>query len=412
MKILLITPMLPYGPGAIPVLVETQLSALSARHEVTFITAVGDEPWEAAAAEAVQTLPVDVRLADRRQPARRRGRMRRRARLASDWLLTRRPWTTLWFAPPSLQAVIDELDARAFDVIAVEHTPMAMLRLPEGVPAVLTEHEVGRPRPAMWRPNGPTTLWDWGFRELDSRRWNASSPAAWRRYAALQVFTHYDAAAIARQAPDVSPRVRVNPFGVVMPLVLDARHEQPNRIVFIGNFTHDPNRDAATWLVREIMPRVRAVHPGAILQLVGSDPPREVVGLAGEGVEVIGDVRSVDPYLAAASVVAAPVRLSGGMRMKVLYALSRGKAVVTTTRGAQGYDGAGCDAAMLVRDSPQDIATAIGGLLADERRRRELGARARAFAEEFHSPEAWGRRLEIVYEEAIAGFRRETVAVG
>jgi glycosyltransferase involved in cell wall biosynthesis len=329
--------------------------------------------------------------------------MRRRARLASDWLLTRRPWTTLWFGAPSVQAVLDDLAGQVFDVVAVEHTPMAVLRLPQDVPAVLTEHEVGRARPPRCGPGSPTALGDWAFRELDWRRWRAFSPAAWRRFHRVQVFTHHDAAAIASQAPDVAPRVRVNPFGVVMPSPLDPDREQPGRIVFVGNFTHDPNRDAARWLVHEIMPAVRRSHPGALLQLVGSDPPREVRDLAGEGVDVVPDVPDVDPYLEAAAVVAAPVRLSGGMRMKVLYALARGKAVVSTGLGAEGYLGEGRDSAMVVRDDAAGIAAAMVGLLGDSAARRELGRRARAFAEEFHSPEAWGKRLEAVYEEAIAG---------
>jgi glycosyltransferase involved in cell wall biosynthesis len=58
---------------------------------------------------------------------------------------------------------------------------------------------------------------------------------------------------------------------------------------------------------------------------------------------------------------------------------------------------------MVVRDDRGGIATAVADLLTNAAARRELGRRARAFAEQFHSPEAWGRRLEAVYEEAIAG---------
>ena len=86
--------------------------------------------------------------------------------------------------------------------------------------------------------------------------------------------------------------------------------------------------------------------------------------------------------------------------MKVLYALARGKPVVTTTRGAEGYLHAGREAPMIMADDAEGIAAGIVKLLSDDTLRRELGSRSRAFAEAFHSPSAWGKRLEKVYLEA------------
>jgi glycosyltransferase involved in cell wall biosynthesis len=403
LRILIIAPMLPHGPGAMPVLLEAQLRALADRHELTLVTGIGDEAWEARAASTAISSDVDLHLADRRLPPRLRQRLRRRARPASDWAFTQRPWATLWFAAPAVQTLIDQLTAtRQFDLITVEDSSMAMFRLPAHIPAVLSDYEVGRPRPPVWRPGGDATMPQWLFRELDWRRWKPFQQAAWRRYRWVQVFTDYDAQTIDRQAPDVSPRVRINPFGVVLPNSADISVQEPGSVLFVGNFTHPPNRDAATWLVREIMPRVRARYPGAWLRLVGSDPPREVRALAGERVEVRPDVPDVEPYLAAAAVCAAPVRLGGGMRMKVLYALAAGKAVVSTSRGAEGFRQADRESPMLVYDDAEQIAEAIAHLLADEGRRRELGRQARSFAREFHSPSAWGCRLDAVYEEAAA----------
>ena len=111
--------------------------------------------------------------------------------------------------------------------------------------------------------------------------------------------------------------------------------------------------------------------------------------------------RSVSiPYLEAASVVIAPVRTGGGMRMKVLEGLAREKAVVTTTRGAEGFTRFEADLPLVVADDPEEIAMETAKLLADPRRRRDLGRRAREFAQRHHSPAAWGARLEAVYEEA------------
>jgi glycosyltransferase involved in cell wall biosynthesis len=403
-KILLVAPMVPRadGPGAIPLLLHSQLIGLRQRHEVTLVTAVGDEPGEAEAVSALRADGVDAHVADRRRPAQRRERRRRRLRLARGWLGGSRPWRTVWFAEPGIQREIDRLTAaQRFDVAAVEDSSMAVYRFPAELPKVLTEHEVRRPRPIEWRPGLRPAAWGgWAFGELDWRRWPRFQREAWARCDLLQAFAGRDAEAIGELAPELAARVRVNPFGLAAPPPVDPAGEEPGTVLFVGNFTHPPNRDAARWLAGEIMPAVRERVPNSRLRLVGSSPPPEVCGLAGDGVEVIADAPSVRPHLEAASVVIAPVRIGGGMRMKVLHALASGKAVVTTTRGAEGYTEGQGPLPFFVADGAAEIAQATAKLLADVGRRRALGERAREFALAHHSPAAWAGRLEAVYAEA------------
>jgi glycosyltransferase involved in cell wall biosynthesis len=154
------------------------------------------------------------------------------------------------------------------------------------------------------------------------------------------------------------------------------------------------------------MPAVRARHPQAVLRIVGTAPPREIAGLAGPGVEVVADAPSVAPHLAAASVVMAPVRAGGGMRLKVLEAMAAGKPVVTTSLGAEGYAELDREPPLVVADSAAEIASSAAALLDDRDRRRDLGSRARGLAERNHSPDAWASRLSAVYEEARQAARK------
>jgi glycosyltransferase involved in cell wall biosynthesis len=404
-KILLIAPMLPHaeGAGAIPVLLHAELVGLRAHHDVTLVAGIGDEPGEDEAAAALIQAGVDVHLAERRRPGSLPRRFARRARLARSWARGRRPWRTVWFAAPSIQMALDRLSAvRSFDVVAVEDNSMSVFRLPPGVPAVLTEHEVQRP-PELARPSGGPSDWPrWLLHELDRRRWTRFQPAAWRRFDLVQVFSDYEARAIRNLAPDLAPRVRVNPFGLMPPAPADPSREQPGTVLFVGNFTHPPNREAALWLARDIMPAVRASYPTASLRVVGTSPPREVAELAGPYVEVVGNVPSVRPHLDVACVVIAPVRTGGGMRMKVLHALASGKAVVTTPLGASGFTLSAQAPPFIIADDTESIAFETARLLQDHTMRRELGARGRAFALEHHTPAAWASRLERIYQEASA----------
>jgi glycosyltransferase involved in cell wall biosynthesis len=404
MRILLVTSMVPDldGVGAIPKLLHAQLTGLRERHDVTLVAPVGEDAGQAEAAERLRASDLDAHFVDRRRARSARRRWRVRAELARTWLSSDWPWRVVC-GVGGVQASIDNLLAtKSFDVIAVEDNPMSVLRLPSSLPAVLTEHEAVRAPANEWltprlseRPMAALRARDW-------RRWDSFLPSVWRRFDLLQVFSEGDARAVSEQAPDLAARVRVNPYGIVLPPVADPDAEVAGTILFAGTFSHLPNRDAARWLATEIMPRIAVAAPAARLQIVGSSPPREVLDLAGPGVEVIADPPSVEPHLAAASVVIAPVRSGGGMRMKVLEPLAKGKAVVTTSLGAEGFTGFEQEPPFAIADSSEEIAAATAQLLGDDAARRRLAQRAREFAQAHHSPEAWAARLARVYEEARA----------
>jgi len=408
MRILILAPVPPQpgGSGAIPVLLDAQLTGLRERNEVTFVSSVGDEPGEAEAAERLGASGLDAHFADRRQPRAPRQRWRRRARMATAWALRGTPWRAVWFADPGIQAILDRLArSHSFDVAVVEDSAMSGFRLPDSVPALLTEHEVLRPRPVEWRPGAPGAWPGWAFGELDWRKRPGFQRAAWGRFDRVLAFGRRDAAAIAELAPEAAARVRVSPFGLALPPAADPSREQPGSLLFVGNFTHQPNRDAATWLARRIMPAVLAQDPGARLRIVGSSAPEEILALAGDGVEVISDAPAIEPYTESAALVVAPVRTGGGMRMKVLQALAAGKAVVTTSRGSEGFDCFADPPPLAIADDAEAFAAAIAALLGDPAQRLALGERARAFAAAHHSPPAWASRLEATYEEAICNRR-------
>jgi glycosyltransferase involved in cell wall biosynthesis len=194
--------------------------------------------------------------------------------------------------------------------------------------------------------------------------------------------------------------VRVNPFGIDPP-EQSSPGGQEGLLLFVGNFAHPPNVDAARWLVDDIMPRLRARSAGARLLIVGAGAPADVRARTRSDVEVLGEVPSVAPFLDSAAVVLAPVRIGGGMRMKALHALASGKALVTTSRGAEGLAVHGVKAPFVVADEPEAFAAAVAELLHDAGRRADLGAAARSFVLEHYSPAAYCRRLERVYAELV-----------
>jgi glycosyltransferase involved in cell wall biosynthesis len=401
MRILMTTPILPdpQASNAGPLVFYGQLRAMAERHEVTLVSFADDTERDRAALRAIASLGVRCRIAA--APGLQGTRSIRRCGQALEWLSGKYPLRTLWFRTHEMQALLDAVGAEhCFDLLHVADNAMSVYRYPDGAPSLLTETEVRSPAPARhWKELGAARH----FRPLtaaldaaEQRRWDAYQLRAWRRSHHIQVFTRRDAARISTLDPSLAERVSVNPFGFDPPAPGAHQEERMGAVVFVGGFLHRPNVDAALWLAGDIMPRLRAMSPGVRLTIVGGDPPEAVRSLASSDIEVTGRVPSVEPYLARASVVIAPLRSGGGMRQKVLEAMAMGKAVVTTPLGADGLDGTGTAPPIVIAEDAEELAAATAALLASGAIRAELGSRARAFVMEHFTWKAHAERLERV----------------
>ena len=401
MKILLVAPMppQPQAPGAIPLVLYAELIGLMSRHDVSLVTVAGPDRSEWAALDHLQAMGVDVQAVRRSEP-RGLAHWRRRWRWSSTWIKGKIPWRTIWFWEPEVQAILRRLLAeRSFELVIVEDNAMGIYQYDTTAPVIFTAHEVRRPRPIDRRAGAASNWLRWAFDEADWQRWRTYQSSVWRRFDRIQVFTSRDAQAVVALAPDLAERVRVNPFGIELPAPLGADLEETGHVLFVGNFTHPPNVDAALWLGRSIMPALRKCYPGVRLTLVGIYPPRSVQALACDDILVTGAVPDIEPYFARAAVVIAPLRIGGGMRMKVLQAMALGKAIVTTSRGAEGLIIGDQPLPLIIAEDDEAIAEATASLLASGDTRRSLGHQAHAFVTDNFSAQAYARRIEASYVE-------------
>ena len=288
----------------------------------------------------------------------------RRVGMAASWVAGTAPKRSIWYYDRRMQSTIDRvLAAQRFDLVHVEDLAAGVYRFPRTLPKVLTHHEVLRPRPTdwtVWRRHRPVHS---AIGELDWHRWKRHQASVMRRFDRILVFSRRDMASIEIIAPDVMPRVRINPFCLEVPPVAVGGEERPGTILFIGSFLHPPNVDAAIWLVEDIMPLLRVKYPGVRLLVVGHDPRRHVQHLALDDVRLTGFVPDLQPLLEQAALVVAPVRIGGGQRMKVLHGMAAGKAVITTSRGAEGLDEAQSRGALRIADDADSFADAAAALL-------------------------------------------------
>ncbi|MGA8493250.1 MAG: glycosyltransferase family 4 protein [Terriglobales bacterium] len=184
--------------------------------------------------------------------------------------------------------------------------------------------------------------------------------------------------------PDPSP-------GAVEPVVL-----------FVGAMDWEPNVDAVEYFCREIWPSIRAKVPAARFRIVGRNPVRRVHKLASSSVEVTGLVPSVVDHLRRSAVVVVPLRVGGGTRLKIYEAMATGKAVVSTSVGAEGLDvHPGQD--IVLADDPAAFAGEVTMLLQDVELRRRYERAAVGLAAKYDwaaSGDKFARVLETVVGSA------------
>jgi polysaccharide biosynthesis protein PslH len=243
-------------------------------------------------------------------------------------------------------------------------------------PRVLNEHEpAGLAAQSLSDPVGALGR----VRQyLDQHAWRRYERAVIRRVDAVVAFTEADRHTMSRYRLP-TPIVCI-PFGTVVPeQPLNPVGQLPPSVLFVGSFIHPPNVDAALRLIRGIFPLVRREFPEAVLHIVGDRLPREVSEAAGPGVVLTGFVPDLRPYLDRAAVVVAPLRVGGGMRVKVVEALAAGKAVVASGRAISGLSISDGEQVLLA-ETDHEFGDAVVRLLRDPERRAALAHRAHAWA--------------------------------
>jgi len=201
------------------------------------------------------------------------------------------------------------------------------------------------------------------------------------------------------------PRVRT----VVLPNVHSVDPAPPRSfeeradLLFIGSFQHEPNVDAARYLVEAILPRVRD-RLDARLVLLGSDPPREIRRLQSLRVVVPGYLPDVDDYFRNARVFVAPLRYGAGMKGKVGHALAFGLPVVTTAIGAEGMGLVDGEHAFIA-DDPDELADAVVRLYTDPALWARMADAGRDVVWRRWSPASMRGRLEAVLNEVLPADR-------
>jgi sugar transferase (PEP-CTERM/EpsH1 system associated) len=243
------------------------------------------------------------------------------------------------------------------------------------------------PARSIWAREGRTLL---AFERLAAARFDHSlfvSEHEWQRFVAL-------APEAAQRTSWISNGVDLDYFAPSHDLASPFAGEGAD-LVFTGRMDYRPNIDAVQWFARDVMPVLRHRVPAARFWIVGAAPSGDVRALAGlPGVQVTGRVPDTRPYLAAADVVVAPLRIARGIQNKLLEAMAMARPVVATPEAFQGVraePGRDILLASGIDETVERIADVLDG------RHATMGAAARRAVEASHQWSVTLRPLDRLF---------------
>jgi len=178
----------------------------------------------------------------------------------------------------------------------------------------------------------------------------------------------------------------------------------PESLVFVGGLHWYPNRSAVEWLLREVVPLLRARRPGFRLTVVGKAPTAEMLRIAREDprIRLVGEAEDIRPFVRESAVFACPMHEGGGPRLKSLDAMAQGVPLVATSMAVEGIDVVDGESALLA-DDPSRFVDALVRVFDDRALAERLSRRARAIVEREFAWPVVGERFRAACREAMEG---------
>jgi glycosyltransferase involved in cell wall biosynthesis len=394
MRVLLLTQVLPYPPDSGPkVKTYYVLKYLAQHHDVTLVSFVRDTDKPEyirhleTLCERVVTVPIS------RSPV-------RDLRFLFQSLLTGQPWMMLRDERPEMRAALKSLaESGNYDVVHADQLNMGQYALPfTNSRKVLDLHN------ALWvlyKRLSETLPFTKPMKYILMRDWRLL-----KRYEGEMCRIFDAVTAVSNEDRNSLREAGARDEITVIPIAIDtdeqaqiSRQPKGPHIVHIGTMYWPPNIDGINWFLDEIYPRVKQQVPNVRCTLIGARPPISIVERTqtDASLTVTGYVDDPLPYLTDSSMMVIPLRAGGGMRVKILNALSQGIPMVSTTVGCEGIavtDGED----ILVADDPQTFTDATIRLLTDAALNASITENGRHTAENLYDYRQACKPLDAIYQ--------------
>jgi len=385
MNILILSPFLPYPPGqGGKIRVFNLIKYLSRRNRVSLACLSPETIEDYGPLQDYCDKIVCVK-----RPA-------RKVRDLAVFLLGKAPFNYVRYSSGQFRSALSELCRENFyDAVQVE-MPMLWQYADSlaGLPATLDAHNIEYELVRELR-DGCRNKLKKALYKLEEKRFRQSEEAAWNECRFCFTVSDLERAIVVSRVDDFKKVVTV-PNGVDLErFSFRAKTERQRKILFVGGMDWAPNLDAAQYFCAEIFPRILERMPDAEVDFVGKDlwKIKEIVRC--DNIRLHENVPDVLPWFRQADVLAVPLRLGAGTRIKILEAMAAGLPVVTTSKGCEGT-GVVHEKHLLVADSARDFAEEMLKLLEDGSLASQLTLEARHLVEQEYS---WEMAAATIHEK-------------
>lgn len=301
---------------------------------------------------------------------------------------------------------IDELFANSsFDLVVIDHLHMAIYgkyikEKYRTFPVILRQHNVESTIMERFYKNQSNFLIR-SYAKLQFSKLYKFEKTIVELFDKCFMITEDDSTRITNMNPRA--KTTVIPAGVdveVYKPINEYEYNDGANIIFLGAMNWLPNEDGAIWFAENIFDKILKKEPKAKFYIVGKNPSDNVKKLHnGNNVIVTGFVEDDKEYISKANVFIVPLRIGGGMRIKILNAMSMGKCIVSTSIGAEGIKVTGED--ICICDTEEEFANNVVQLLNNNERRKQIGINARNTIIEKYSWESICKRVNYEYKQLV-----------
>lgn len=393
MKVLLLTPYLPYPPSSGgQVRSYNLLKQLYKKHDITLFCYIRSD-------EEKKYIPELSKYCKKVKVFRRRKAWHPLNVFLSG--VTLYPFlVSIYISPAFKKAIAQELRQENYDLIHSE-TFYVMPNIPKtNVPIFLVEQTIEylvyqrfvEMMPKYLILAKPALLLDvFKIKWWEKYFWNKA-----KRLAAM---SKEDKDFMEKMDPKLSVDVIANGVDVSHFKSTKRKLQENPTILFVGQFKWLPNKDAAKFLVSKIWPLIRKKYPNANLWIVGRNPTQDIQNLENtDGVKVDGGVEDIRDAYSRSNILLAPIRNGRGTKYKILEAMATKTPIVGTQLAVEGIDVKdGRD--VLIAEDAQGLANLTIKILENPKLGEKLAESAYKLVKDQYNWESIAGELDRVYKE-------------
>jgi sugar transferase (PEP-CTERM/EpsH1 system associated) len=368
-----------------------QMLKFSNVHFVCFSFDAGDQEWK----KEIEKWGVQVTLVSAGQPA-----FIQKAWNVSMGAL---PHSIIKYGSPFMQTALEHLSkSRRFNAVHIDHLHMAQYtKLFKGLPCFLDEHNVEYRILERCAQVEPNFLKKQLYKQQSSKMKVFESQKI-NECQGILACSDDDRKILNNLLSSARP-VHVIPNGVDTAYFnTDSQKAWPaeDSLVFTGSMDWLPNTDAIVYFCDKVLPLIWQKKDSVKLYVVGKNASNLIKDLAKHDPRIIvtGYVDDVRPYIRRSTVFVAPLRIGGGTRLKILEAMAMGKAVVSTTIGAEGIEYTR-DKNIILADDPKGFAEKVLYLLDNPPKSIEIATQARGLVCSRYDWNIIGQKLKDIYTQ-------------